>query len=95
MSLVLYRCENIIRGNMAKNNKVVAGSREGSIIDTKTAFKDGSKPDFLDLDKDGDKTESMKSAAASAKTVKAKGGSRTGVRGTGAATKGFRKAVLS
>ena len=29
------------------------------------------------------------------KTVKAKGGSRTGVRGTGAATKGFRKARLS
>ena len=54
-----------------------------------------SKPDYLDFDKDGDKTESMKSAAASAKTVKAKGGSRTGVRGTGAATKGFRKAVLS
>ena len=29
------------------------------------------------------------------KTVKAKGGSRTGVRGTGAAKKGFRKARLS
>ena len=29
------------------------------------------------------------------KTVKAKSGSRTGVRGTGAATKGFRKARLS
>ena len=27
----------------------------------------GSKPDFLDLDKDNNKTESMKSAAASAK----------------------------
>jgi hypothetical protein len=80
---------------MGKNNKVVKGSREGSIINTKTSFKDGSKPDFLDLDKDGDKTESMKSAAASAKTVKAKSGSRTGVRGTGAAKKGFRKARLS
>ena len=56
MSLVFYRCENIIRGNMGKNNKVVKGSREGSIINTKTSFKDGSKPDFLDLDKDGDKT---------------------------------------
>ncbi len=53
------------------------------------------KPDFLDLDKDGDKTESMKKAAKDKGKVKAKGGSRTGVRGTGAATKGFRKARLS
>jgi len=30
-------------------------------------YKNGSKPDFLDLDKDNNKTESMKSAAASAK----------------------------
>ena len=30
-------------------------------------LKGGSKPDFLDLDKDNNKTESMKSAAASAK----------------------------
>jgi len=30
----------------------------------------GSKPDFLDLDKDKNKTESMKSAAASAKKMK-------------------------
>ena len=29
----------------------------------------GSKPDFLDLDKDNNKTESMKSAAASAKKM--------------------------
>ena len=31
-------------------------------------LKSGSKPDFLDLDKDNNKTESMKSAAKSAKT---------------------------
>ena len=33
-------------------------------------YKNGSKPDFLDLDKDNIKTESMKSAAASAKGMK-------------------------
>ncbi|MGB0691052.1 MAG: hypothetical protein ACPGLZ_02855 [Alphaproteobacteria bacterium] len=53
------------------------------------------KPDFLDFDKDGDKEESMKSALASKKTMKAKDGSRTKVRGTGAAKKGYRKAKLS
>jgi hypothetical protein len=56
------------------------------------------KPDYLDFDGDGDKEESMKSALASKKTVKgllvAKDGSRTKVRGTGAAKKGFRKAKL-
>ena len=73
----------------------------------KQKFKEGSKPDFLDLDKDGDKTEPMKQAAkqkvtakggvrtAIAKIKKAKDGSRTGVRGTGAAKRGFRKARLS
>jgi len=30
-------------------------------------FKEGAKPDFLDLDKDGDKTEPMKSAAKDSK----------------------------
>ena len=70
-------------------------------------LKDGSKPDFLDLDKDGDKTEPMKQAAkqkvsakggvrtAISKIKKAKDGARTGVRGTGAAKRGFRKARLS
>ena len=70
-------------------------------------LKDGSKPDFLDLDKDGNKTEPMKQAAkqkvsakggvrtAIKRIKKAKDGSRTGVRGTGAAKRGFRKARLS
>ena len=35
----------------------------------------GSKPDFLDLDKDKNKTESMKSAEASAKRMNLKKGS--------------------
>jgi hypothetical protein len=48
-------------------------------------YKKGSKPDFLDLDKDNNKTESMKSAAASAKGMM-KGG-RTGMK------KGLKDAV--
>jgi len=38
----------------------------GGMMKRKPMMK-GSKPDFLDLDKDNNKTESMKSAAASAK----------------------------
>ena len=41
----------------------------GGMMKRKPMMK-GSKPDFLDLDKDNNKTESMKSAAASAKKMK-------------------------
>ena len=44
----------------------------GGMMKRKPMMK-GSKPDFLDLDKDNNKTESMKSAAASAK-IMMKGG---------------------
>ena len=72
------------------------GNKDGG----KQKFKEGSKPDFLDLDKDGNKTEPMKQAAKQKVTAikrikKAKDGARTGVRGTGAAKRGFRKARLS
>ena len=40
----------------------------GEMMKRKPMMK-GSKPDFLDLDKDNNKTESMKSAAASAKKM--------------------------
>ena len=40
----------------------------GGMMKRKAMMK-GSKPDFLDLDKDNNKTESMKSAAASAKKM--------------------------
>ena len=40
----------------------------GGMMKIKPMMK-GSKPDFLDLDKDNNKTESMKSAAASAKKM--------------------------
>ena len=58
-------------------------------------LKDGAKPDFLDFDKDGDKSESMKSALASKKTRTAKSGARTTMRGVKIAKKGYRKAKLS
>ena len=40
----------------------------GGMMKRKPMMK-GSKPDFLDIDKDNNKTESMKSAAASAKKM--------------------------
>ena len=45
-----------------------AGKMGGGMMKRKPMMK-GSKPDFLDLDKDNNKTESMKSAAASAKKM--------------------------
>ena len=45
----------------------------GGMMKRKAMMK-GSKPDFLDLDKDKNKTESMKSAAASAKKMMKGGG---------------------
>lgn len=61
----------------------------------KQKLKDGAKPDFLDFDKDGNKSESMKSALASKKTKTAKSGARTTMRGVKIAKKGYRKAKLS
>ena len=46
----------------------------GGMMKRKPMMK-GSKPDFLDLDGDKNKTESMKSAAATAKRMNAKKGS--------------------
>ena len=37
-------------------------------------YKEGGKPDYIDIDGDGNKTESMKSAAKEAKAPKAKKG---------------------
>ena len=45
----------------------------GMMMKRKPMMK-GSKPDFLDLDKDKNKTESMKSAAATAKRMNLKKG---------------------
>ena len=90
-----------------KLKKKISSAKEIKTKQEGQGLKDGSKPDFLDLDKDGNKTEPMKQAAkqkvsakggvrtAIAKIKKAKDGARTGVRGTGAAKRGFRKAKLS
>lgn len=52
--------------------------------------KGGAKPDFLDMDKDGNKTESMKSAVASKKKM-AKGGVKTTKKVTKPALKKVKK----
>ena len=53
-----------------KNNKI--DSEDFALLrrGKKTETKEGSKPDFLDLDKDGDKKEPMKSAAKNVKNGK-------------------------
>ena len=100
---------NMSAEDKEKLKKKIASGKDKNPKKTGEGLADGggSKPDFLDLDKDGDKTEPMKQAAkqkvtakggvrtAIAKIKKAKDGSRTGVRGTGAAKRGFRKARLS
>ena len=90
-----------------KLKKKISSAKEIKTKQEGQGLKDGSKPEFLDLDKDGNKTEPMKQAAkqkvsakggvrtAIKRIKKAKDGSRTGVRGTGAAKRGFRKARLS
>ena len=90
-----------------KLKKKISSAKEIKTKQEGQGLKDGSKPDFLDLDKDGNKTEPMKQAAkqkvsakggvrtAIKRIKKAKDGARTGVRGTGAAKRGFRKARLS
>ena len=100
---------NMSAEDKEKLKKKIASGKEKNPKEIGEGLADGggSKPDFLDLDKDGNKTEPMKTAAkqkvtakggvrtAIAKIKKAKDGSRTGVRGTGAAKRGFRKARLS
>ena len=49
--------------NEAKLREAIRGALQNFLVETK-----GSEPDFLDLDKDGDKEESMKDAAEDAKT---------------------------
>ena len=102
--------DNLEEGMDAQKISTAIGKLGAKNLKTKQegqGLKDGSKPDFLDLDKDGNKTEPMKQAAkqkvsakggvrtAISKIKKAKDGTRTGVRGTGAAKRGFRKAKLS
>lgn len=51
--------------------KKAGGKKKISYLEAK---KGGAKPDYLDMDGDGNKTESMKSAVASKKSMKKEGG---------------------
>ena len=53
-----------MRKDYGTRNKMMGGG-----MMKRKAMMRGSKPDFLDLDKDNNKTEAMKSAAASAKKM--------------------------
>ena len=65
----------------------------GMMMKKRPMLKKGSKPDFLDLDKDNNRTESMKSAAKSAKTgMRANKKEKAGMkRGVGKLNEGLRK----
>ena len=64
----LYTAKKLINEDLvAKMGKAL----EAKLIDFgPTVFNEGSKPDFLDLDKDGNKKEPMKNAAKEAKSGK-------------------------
>jgi len=57
--------EEMMPGEEEEEEEMMGGGRMGHIMSFKEAKK--AKPDFLDLDKDGDKKESMKKAAADKK----------------------------
>mgnify|MGYP003138970912 CR=1 FL=1 len=86
-----------------KKGKGPAGSRAKETY-LNPDFKEGDSTDFgmlsveAGIDNNPKPTQADRIAGATKnekKTVKAKSGSRTGVRGTGAAKRGFRKARLS
>jgi hypothetical protein len=66
----------------------------GGMMKRKPMMK-GSKPDFLDLDKDKNKTESMKSAAASAKKMMKGGRVKKMGGGMSKLNPGLRKFMMS
>ena len=51
-----------------KLKKKISSAKEIKTKQEGQGLKDGSKPDFLDLDKDGNKTEPMKKAAKDKET---------------------------
>ena len=65
----------------------------GMMMKKRSMLNKGSKPDFLDLDKDNNRTEPMKSAAKSAKTgMRANKKEKAGMkRGVGKLNEGLRK----
>lgn len=73
----------------------VWGSRAKAAAKAGKPFKEGAKPDFLDLDKDGNKTEPMKSAAKDKKVKEAwpgtPGGYQPGQKSDDKSSSGSRK----
>ena len=53
-----------------KASKTRKGKMGGGFMGKRMSYKGGSKPDFLDLDKDGNTSEPMKQAAKQAKRKK-------------------------
>ena len=72
--LSLQKRSNIKKSFSGKASKIFddaskarKGKMGGGFMGKRMGYKGGSKPDFLDLDKDGNTSESMKSAAKQAK----------------------------
>ena len=94
-----------LKEELDKEGKGAAGKTSQEMKKkTKKTFKEGDSTDFgmlsveAGIDNNPKPTQADRIAGATKnekKTVKAKSGSRTGVRGTGAAKRGFRKARLS
>ena len=75
--LPLQKRSNIKKSFSGKASKIFddaskarKGKMGGGFMDKRMGYKGGSKPDFLDLDKDGNTSEPMKQAAKQAKRKK-------------------------
>jgi len=95
---------NMSAEDKEKLKKKIASGKEKNPKKTGEGLKEGDSTDFgmlsvkAGIDNNPKPTQADRIAGATKnekKTVKAKDGSRTKVRGTGAAKKGFRKAKLS
>ena len=75
----------------AKGGMKKKGYAKGGMKKKGYAAGGAAKPDFLDLDKDGNKTESMKSAAASKKGMKKGGMAKKGYAKGGMKKKAYAK----
>jgi len=64
-SRVLGKISNILKRKQLREKKM-----GGGFMGKRMGYKGGSKPDFLDLDKDGNTSEPMKQAAKQAKRKK-------------------------
>jgi hypothetical protein len=82
-----------------KNKMKAKGMKKGGMMKKGYAMGGAAKPDFLDIDKDGNKKESMKAASKDRKGMKkggmakgmAKGGMAKGMAKGGMKSKGYAK----